>query len=77
MLWGGELPPDLDLAAAAARLARLRITLVAGTEDEYITPKVLAGIERRLNERGIPFQTHVFEGGHEIDETVLRQVASS
>ncbi len=77
VLWGGELPPELDLAPAAARLARLRITLVAGTEDEYITPKVLAGIERRLNERDIPFQTHVFEGGHEIDETVLRQVASS
>ena len=77
VLWGGELPPDLDLAAAAARLARLRITLVAGTEDEYITPKLLAGIQRRLNEQAIPFRTQVFEGGHEIDETVLRQVASS
>jgi len=75
VLWGGELPPDLDLAAAAARLAGLRITLVAGTQDEYITPKVLAGMERRLREQGIPFQTHVFEGGHEIEPGVLRLLA--
>ena len=75
VLWGGELPPDLDLAAAAARLAGLRITLVDGTQDEYITPKVLAGMERRLREQGIPFQTHVFEGGHEIEPGVLRLLA--
>jgi len=75
VLWGGELPLDLDLAAAAARLAGLRITLVAGTQDEYITPKVLAGMERRLREQGIPFQTHVFEGGHEIEPGVLRLLA--
>ncbi len=75
VLWGGELPLDLDLAAAAARLAGLRITLVDGTQDEYITPKVLAGMERRLREQGIPFQTHVFEGGHEIEPGVLRLLA--
>jgi len=74
VLWGGELPPDLDLAAAAARLARLRITLVAGTEDEYITPKLLAGIQRRLTEHAIPFRTHVFEGGHEIEPGALQRL---
>jgi len=75
VLWGGELPPDLDLAAAAARLAGLRITLVDGMLDEYITPKVLAGMERRLREQGIPIETHVFEGGHEIEPGVLRLLA--
>ncbi len=74
VLWGGELPPDLDLAAAAARLARLRITLVAGTEDEYITPKLIAGIGRRLKEQGLPFRTQVFEGGHEIEPAALQRL---
>ena len=75
VLWSGELPPDLDLVAAEQRFKRLRTTIVTGKQDAYITPKVLAGIERRLTERAIPFRTQVFEGGHEIDETVLRRLA--
>ncbi len=75
VLWGGELPPDLDLAGAAERLRRLRITIVAGKNDQYITPKVLAGIERRLTEGAIPFRTQTFPGGHEIDDAVLGQLA--
>jgi len=75
VLWGGELPPDLDLGAAAERLKKVRVTLVAGTRDEYITPKILTGIERRLGEQAIPFRKQVFDGGHEIEPAALRQLA--
>ena len=77
VLWGGELPPDLDLVAAEQRFKRLRTTIVTGKQDAYITPKVLAGIERRLTERAIPFRTQVFEGGHEIEAAALRRLADS
>ena len=77
VLWGGELPPDLDLVASAGRLKRLRVSLIAGTRDEYITPKILAGIERRLSEQAIPYRKHVFDGGHEIEPAALRQLAAS
>src|SRR5437762_4601965 len=77
VLWGGELPPDLDLVAAEQRSKRLRTTIVTGKQDAYITPKVLAGIERRLTERAIPFRTQVFEGGHEIEASALRRLADS
>jgi len=76
ILWGGEVPPDLDLAAAAERLRRLRLILVVGDQDEYITDKVLARDEARLHEQEIPFETRRFHGGHELDAGVLRELAS-
>ena len=75
ILWGGELPPDLDLSAQRERFARLDLTLVAGTRDEFITPKILDRETQRLDAEGIPFRVVRFEGGHEIDASVLRQVA--
>ena len=75
VLWGGELPPDLDLALAAERLRKMRVTLVAGTGDGFITSKVLSGIEQRLEEHAVPYRAVIFEGGHEIDAAVLQRLA--
>ncbi len=74
VLWGGEVPPDLDLAAARERLASLDLVLVAGSRDELYTPKVLARDEERLRAAGIAYRVIRFEGGHEIDDAVLRQI---
>jgi len=76
ILWGGEVPPDLDLAAGAQALRRGRLILVAGDQDEFMTGKVLARDEGRLREQGIPFETRRFPGGHELDAGVLRELAS-
>jgi predicted esterase len=79
ILWGGEVPPDLDLedASLAARLARLRLTLVAGRQDDYITEKILERDGERLRLAGVPFAVVRFEGGHVMDETVLRELAGA
>ena len=74
ILWGGEIPPDLDLVAARERLARVDLTLVAGRRDEFITPKILARERERLTTHGISFRVVQFDGGHEIDERVLREL---
>jgi predicted esterase len=74
VLWGGEVPPDLDLAAARERLASLDLELVVGSRDELYTPKVLARDEERLREAGIPHRVIRFQGGHEIDDAVLRRI---
>jgi predicted esterase len=71
IVWGGEVPPDVDL------LRSLRLTLVYGSRDEYFTPKVVAGTEVRLREHGIPYELAPFDGGHEIDGGVLQSVAGS
>jgi len=74
ILWGGEIPPDLDLAAHRGRFAGLDLTLVAGTRDQFITPKILSRVTQRLEQHAIPFHVVTFEGGHEVDEGVLRQL---
>ncbi len=77
VLWGSDVPPDLDLAAARERLAPLDLVLVAGSRDELITPKVLARDEERLRSAGIPYRVVRFDGGHEVDERVLRELADA
>jgi len=75
VVWAGEVPPDLDLTAAAARLGSLDVILVAGRDDGYITPKVLATMSARLSAHGIAHRTVTFAGGHAIDRDTLMALA--
>ena len=72
ILWGGEIPPDVDLSKERDRFSGVDLTLVVGTQDEYITSKILAREKQRLDANAIPFKLVTFEGGHTIDEVVLR-----
>ncbi len=76
ILWGGEVPPDLDLDAARARWSRTAVLLVAGTTDRFITAKVLARDEARLREHNIGYRVERFEGGHEVVREVLLRITS-
>jgi len=78
-LWGGEFPPDLDLTldTVVNRLRAARMALVYGRSDEYITPKVVQTITARLRQRGIPFTEIPFDGGHELNEAVLRTLGET
>jgi len=72
IVWGGEVPPDLELTGRhAERLRAARLTLVYGTKDEYFTPKIVTATESRLREHQIPYELIAFEGGHEIHEATL------
>lgn len=75
ILWGGEVPPDLDLAGPRLRWDRTALVLVAGSTDPFITAKVLARDEQRLKENGIAYRVERFEGGHEISDDVLARLA--
>jgi predicted esterase len=79
VLWGGELPPDLDLTRPSVvdRLRSARLTLVHGAADEYFTPKVVSGITARLDEHGISYRAVPFAGGHGLDDAVLRSLATT
>lgn len=73
IVWGGEVPPDLELTGRNGdRLRAVRPTLVYGTQDAYFTPKIVAATESRLRQHDIPCDMVSFAGGHEIDETTLR-----
>ena len=70
VLWGGEVPPDLDLT----RLRVPKLVLVYGTRDEFFTPKVVAANEARLREHGIEYEMTSFDGGHDIHAVTLRSL---
>lgn len=77
VVWGGEVPPDLDLGreSIAARVRAARLTLVYGRADPFFTATVVADTEARLRRHAIPYALHPFDGEHEIDEATLRQLA--
>ena len=77
ILWGGEVPPDLDLVRARERWEHTAVVFVAGSEDRFITPKILARDGQRLQEHGIEYRVERFEGGHEIREDLLTRLADS
>lgn len=78
-LWGGEFPPDLDLTLepAAGRLRSARVSLVYGRADQFMTPKVVDGITGRLRQHEIPYREIPFDGGHELNEAVLKELATT
>lgn len=71
ILWSGEVPPDLDLTLLQA----IPLVFVHGRQDQFITPKVAATIAARLKEQGVRYRMVPFEGGHELTEDVLLQLA--
>lgn len=75
IVWGGEVPPDLDLTdRAAERLRKTKLTLVYGERDEFFTPKIIAATEARLREHKVPYEVVSYEGGHEIHAPTLRKL---
>ena len=62
ILWGGDVPPDLDLGVGRARFGALDLTLVVGRRDEYITPKILTRDTERLAQHEVPFKVVHYDG---------------
>jgi predicted esterase len=77
ILWGGLIPPELDVDDWMTRLNGARLTFVVGNEDEFITPKVLSAEEARLVAGGVPYRLVRFAGEHAINQETLEQLAST
>lgn len=75
VLWGGAIPPEMELAAWSTRLHGAAITLVAGEEDELATPAAVSAEAERLSAAGVAFTLQRFPGGHTIPADPLLQLA--
>ncbi len=71
VLWGGLIPPDVDLEQHGDRLGAQDLTIVVGDEDEYADAARVEEMETRLRTSGTPFSLIRFKGGHRIDKEVL------
>lgn len=74
-LWAGGLPHDLALERHAGRLARMTVTIVAGDRDRMVTDEKLAAARDGLLTAGIAHEVVRFDGGHRLDDAVLRRLA--
>jgi predicted esterase len=77
VLWGGAPASDLDLEKHAGTLRQMDLTLVAGTDDPYVTPERRAAVEQQLAKHDIPVTLHTFEGGHQLTSDVLEQLLTA
>jgi predicted esterase len=74
VLWGSAMAPELDIATPGSPLRRPETVFVVGSSDGYITPKIVAGEAERLRAAQFPFRQLSFDGGHRLDDGVLRQL---
>jgi predicted esterase len=77
VLWGGMVPPEVDLAAPDSPLRRTRVQLVVGSRDIWATPERIAGERARLDEAAFPYEGISFTGGHRLDDSTLAALAAS
>jgi predicted esterase len=75
VLWAGKLPPDMFPLAEASPLRAVTVTMVVGTNDEYMTPLVAAEQEALLRDAKLAHEVCRFDGGHTIDAELLRTLA--
>ena len=71
VLWGGQLPPELDTAALTNALSTTRIDLVHGEQDKLVPERVFRDAEERLRSAALTLRTHTFPGGHALDPVIL------
>jgi predicted esterase len=76
VLWAGMIPPELEPGPARALCARAPVIMVVGSTDEFATPKVVAAQEAKLRELGVEFDSIRFEGGHDLSDSALLELAS-
>ena len=76
VLWAGIIPPELEAGPARALWARAPVTMVVGSTDEFATPKVVASQEAKLRELGVQFESIRYEGGHDLSDPALLELAS-
>jgi predicted esterase len=75
VLWGGGVPPELDVATWSSRLHGAQITLVVGEQDDFATPAALSTEAERLSTAGVAYALKRFSGGHAIDAAALLELA--
>ena len=75
ILWAGAFPPDMALPMATDLLRRLPVTLVCGTEDEFISAEALSQQQQFLHQMGVDATVLQFAGTHTLHGPTLTQLA--
>lgn len=74
IFWAGMLPDDASFAADTA-LRRAEVLVVLGSRDEFATPERVARQVAMFRAADKAFTPIEFQGGHRLDDGVLRTLA--
>ncbi len=77
ILWGGPIPPDLDVPRDLTRLRDWRLLMVFGKRDQYATDDAIATELRRMEDLNLQFDVIAFDGGHRLDDTTIKVLADT
>lgn len=73
ILWGADQAQDLTEEEWESLSDTPSISLIAGSNDKFLTEDRVISAEEAFRDHQCAFRTTRFEGGHEIDPTVLLQ----
>lgn len=76
ILWAGIFPPDLDIKSGKSRLQAVKIDLVTGTKDPFITTERKEELARLINYLEVDCNQHSFNGAHDIEYELLKDLLS-
>lgn len=76
ILWAGSFPEDLEASTARELLTGLRLTLVVGTDDEYISTAQAAQLQQHIMALGATPTFLSFAGRHELNRALLSKLAA-
>lgn len=75
VLWGGTVPPDLDVERLRASLRGAPLVMAAGERDQFVPLDRLRSEQTRLAGVGIGVDLRTFPGGHAVDAAALATLA--
>lgn len=76
ILWGSGVPFDLLDGAGRIGLTRTRLTIVAGSTDPIADEARVETHKAQLHAAGVEYRFVSYEGGHDIDEATLAELAA-
>lgn len=74
ILWGGGVPPDVDLEFSHKLFNSINLEIVIGNEDQFISEEQMEKEIKRFEEIKLNYKIHRFNGKHEIKANILRQL---
>ena len=77
IIWGGFLPPELDLASPDATLRTSSLHVLIGERDRFTSANRVAEEDKRLHSSGVPYELIRYPGGHGISRERLIELARS
>jgi len=74
ILWGGEIPADIDILQFRSTFKSTKVWLVAGNKDPFIVLDKLKKEIEVLEKNNITYELVKYKGKHEIKQDILLQL---